>query len=371
MGEYGSKTTRSTRTAFGTVAVLTLGLSLQTLSAQQTTPVPAPPNQAATPPTVANPSEEGVSLVDLVDEYVELGIGPRDFALTLRADFFKTGALRTYAPYTVTFDASALDATSMMLYVRLVERGVAAAQPDGTAAQPGPPAAGATASTLAPAVAFEDLVLVDVAAPESGGPIRISRALAVNPGDYVVYLALREQGKTEGAKSSILQQTLTVPDFSADTLSTSSVMLVERMGTRPAALTPAEQLRRPYTIGTMEIVPAWRSTYATTDTLTTLFIIYGPANAADTNRPNVTVDYDFYQRSDGSETYFNRAPRQTFDAETLPIGFDLALGHQLVAERSVSLQAFPAGDYRIDIRVTDRVSGQSLGHEVFFSVQAP
>ncbi len=356
MGEYGSMITRSTQTAFSTVAVLTLGLSLQTLSAQQTTPVPAPPNQAATPPTVPNPSEGGVSLVDLVDEYVELGIGPRDFALTLGADFFKTGALRTYAPYTVTFDASALDATSMMLYVRLVERGVAAAQPDGTAAQP---------------VAFEDLVLVDVSAPESGGPIRISRAFAVNPGDYVVYLALREQGKTEGAKSSILQQTLTVPDFSADTLSTSSVMLVERMGTRPAALTPAEQLRRPYTIGTMEIVPAWRSTYATSDTLTTLFIIYGPATAADTNRPNVTVDYDFYQRSDGSESYFNRAPRQTFDAETLPIGFDLALGHQLVAERSVPLQAFPAGDYRVDIRVTDRVSGQSLGHDVFFSVQAP
>ncbi len=383
-------TSRQTRTLLAAAAVLTLGLSPQMVSGQQTPPTqevtpptaPTPsqevtppvvpsPGQVVTPPAAPTPSQEAAPLVELVNEYVERGVGPRDFAVTLRIDFFKGALLQGYAPYTVSLDSADLNAASVMFYLRIVERRIEPAQAEGitialTEPPPSPPVAPA-----APAVVFEDLLFADVPTPGSGEPMRISRAFALDPGDYDVYIALQERGTTEGAQTSVLQQPITVPDFFAETLSTSSVMQIERMGVRPAPLTATALLERPYTLGTMEIVPAWRSTYTTSDTLSLLFIIYSPSNAADTNRPNVTVDYDFYRTSDGSETFFNSTPRMTFNAQTLPVGFDLALGHQLVAERSVPLQAFPAGDYRIDITVFDRVSGRSLGRQVSFSVEAP
>ncbi len=365
--------------------MLTVGLSPQVVSGQQappsqevtppTDPTPSqeitPPavpsaDQVVTPPAAPTPSQEAAPLVELVNEYVERGVGPRDFPVTLRIDFFKGALLQGYAPYTVSLDSSELDAASVMFYLRIVERGPAQAEGITIALTEPPPS-----PTVAPAVVFEDLLFADVPTPGSGEPMRISRAFALDPGDYDVYIALQERGTTAGARTSVLQQPISVPDFFAETLSMSSVMQIERMGVRPAPLTATALLERPYTLGTMEIVPAWRSTYTTSDTLSILFIIYGPSNAADTNRPNVTVDYDFYRTSDGSATFFNSTPRMTFNAETLPVGFDLALGHQLVAERSVPLQAFPAGNYRIDITIFDRVSGRSLGRQVSFSVEAP
>ena len=72
---------------------------------------------------------------------------------------------------------------------------------------------------------------------ELGGraePIRITRGFAVPPGDYDVYVALRERGADPLAseprlKAAVLKQPLSVPDFWAGELATSSVMLADRI----------------------------------------------------------------------------------------------------------------------------------------------
>ena len=56
------------------------------------------------------------------------------------------------------------------------------------------------------------------------------------------------------------------------------------------------------------------------------------------------------------------------NAETLPPGFDVAQGHQLVGSLNVPVSAFEAGDYRLAIKVTDNKSGKSLTHDVAFTV---
>jgi hypothetical protein len=41
---------------------------------------------------------------------------------------------------------------------------------------------------------------------------------------------------------------------------------------------------------------------------------------------------------------------------------------QLVTGQNIPLGGFPAGDYRLDIKVTDNEEDDELMHELFFSV---
>jgi len=70
----------------------------------------------------------------------------------------------------------------------------------------------------------------------------------------------------------------------------------------------------------------------------------------------------------GGETFFNRTIPTNLNAETLPREFDLEAGSQLQAAQAVSLATFPAGDYRLEIRVTDKIAGKTLTRAVTFTV---
>ena len=56
------------------------------------------------------------------------------------------------------------------------------------------------------------------------------------------------------------------------------------------------------------------------------------------------------------------------NAETLPPAFDFAAGHQLQAGQAVPLGSFPEGDYRLEIKVTDKLANKTLTRDVNFSV---
>ena len=48
--------------------------------------------------------------------------------------------------------------------------------------------------------------------------------------------------------------------------------------------------------------------------------------------------------------------------------FDFAAGHQLQTGQAVPLASFPEGDYRLEIKVTDKISSKTLTRDVNFSV---
>ena len=338
-------------------------------------PVQSPPvgeaGQASPEPGVAPvapapvPDPEVLALLSMVDEYSGGAAAPLDFTFGLSIDFFKGALGKTYAPFTISLDRSSLQTGALIVYVRVVEAGSTADA--GTAESAESPAAAQAGDAFLPLPAFEDVHFVQL---PPGNPSRISRAFGVSPGVYDAYVGVRERGGVDGVRSAIAKQSVTVPDLSGGRLATSSVLRIERMGLHATPLPATERAGRPYAMGTMEIVPAWRSTYSTSETMSLFFIVYGASVAPETSKPNVTVDYEFYRTTGGTETFFNRMPRQAFDADTLPPQFDLALGHQLVAERSLPLQSFPAGDYRVEILVSDRVSGQTLTRNVDFTVEA-
>jgi hypothetical protein len=225
----------------------------------------------------------------------------------------------------------------------------------------------------APRFAYEDLNTIPVT-PGQSSPARVSRAFTVGGGTYDVYVVLKEatsqQKNAPPPKTSLIKQTLTVPDFWSADLSTSSVIIAQRIEPLNAPLSPNEQVERPYALGMMEIVPAFDLKFNKKSELSTFMLIYNPKTDA-MNKPDVTVEYNFYVKPSGApEKFFNKTNPQALNATTLPPAFDMTLGHQLQTGQAVPLASFPDGDYRLEIKVTDKLANKSLTRDINFTVTA-
>ena len=202
-------------------------------------------------------------------------------------------------------------------------------------------------------------------------PMRIQRSFTVPAGAYDIYVAVKEpssQAKNAPpAKSSVIKQTVTVPDFWNNELTTSSVIVAQRIDPLPAPLTPQQQIDRPYALGGIEIVPVNDLKMSKKVELQTFMIIYNPKTDS-MNKPDVLVEYNFYAKAAGAEKFFNKTTPQNLNAQTLPPQFDVAAGHQLQAGQGVPLASFPEGDYRLEIKVTDKIANKSLTRDVNFTV---
>ena len=88
--------------------------------------------------------------------------------------------------------------------------------------------------------------------------------------------------------------------------------------------------------------------------------------------PDLQIEYNFYQQTpDGPEPeeFFNTTQPQEFNAATIGLGFDLSLGHTLPVTQSVPLTLFPAGDYRLEIKLIDNAGSTELINDVMLTVE--
>ena len=120
--------------------------------------------------------------------------------------------------------------------------------------------------------------------------------------------------------------------------------------------------------GSLEVdVQADDRSYAKSSEFQITFPISGAQNTPE-GKPDINVDFNFYRRLPEGEKFFNRTAPQHFNTATLPGEFCTALGHKLVAGVGVPLTSFPAGNYRLEIKVTDKVSSQIATRNVNFTV---
>jgi hypothetical protein len=150
-------------------------------------------------------------------------------------------------------------------------------------------------------------------------------------------------------------------------LTTSSVLLgaIEQLS---APLTPEQQQENPYTFGTMRVVPSLDAKFKKAGELQVLFWVYG--TQANAGKPDLQIEYNFHHKTAEGEKYFNKTAPQLLNASTLPAQFDVAAGHQLPGSLVVPLASFPVGDYRLEIKLTDKISGKTLTQNVNFTVEA-
>ena len=302
--------------------------------------------------------QELMSLASIVGAALQGQIVPTDEPFGWANDYLKSSEQTTFVPFTLSVDQAKVSTPTVAMYIFVAPQSAPAADVAGAVPE-------------LPTPAFEDAYHVNLGPSSADGVYEIRRGFWVPGGDYTVYVALSESGVPDGteAKTMMLKQAVSVPNLWSDQLTTSSVIQavsIESLSVPPPA---DQQLANPYTLGTMRIVPKRIPEYLKNEELSLVFLVYN-AGLTASGLPDVHVEYTFNSRGSDGDEYFNRTNPQDFNEQTLPPGFDLAAGHQLVAGQAVSLAGFPEADYRLEIEVTDNTNGASLIRYVDFSVSA-
>jgi hypothetical protein len=308
------------------------------------------------------------AIYKLIDGVLAGQPAPNDLSIEwARHDVLKALGDRQYVPFIVTVDPSATSSDTLRIYWRVVPK-APAAPPAGAA-----PETKTDANAEPAQFAYEDMSEVRLPSGRDARA-RIARSFTVGDGGYDVFVVVKEptpnrrQRNAPPEKISLLRQSIDVPELWNDELNTSSVFIAERIDPLPAPLTPEQQAERPYAMGPIEIVPVLDTRMPKSAEISTFFMIYNAKSDA-ANKPDVSVEFNFYFTAAGeAEKFFNKTTPQELNAQTLPPQFDFAAGHQLQSGQSVPLASFPEGQYRLEIKVTDKLANTSVTRNVNFSV---
>ncbi len=309
------------------------------------------------------------ALVKVVDA-VSMGQqpAPTDIPVTWESNHFVKGSdSSTYIPFSLVIDKTKLTTPGAAMYVRVVSKSPA---PAPVAAATGGRNDNRNQEAARVVYPWDNVHFLDV--PASG---KVSRAMALQPGEYEMFIAVKEKTVANPPRNApppkigLLRRDLTVPDFTKPELVTSSVIVATEIESLNAPLGPTEQQEQPYTFGVMKIVPSPDLKLKKSGELQILFWVYG-AQADAMNKPDVTIEYSFHQKTAEGEKYFNKTAPQALNATTLPPQFDVKAGHQLPGSLVVPLGSFPAGDYRLEIKITDKLSTKTLTQNATFTVES-
>ena len=325
---------RDLRTSFAVATVLALTFAPGTSA--QTRPAASP----EIPPPV-----DSAPLAAIADEVAAGRPAPQDFALTwTRCDAMKAQGSKQLMAFTVTYDPAQVAGRPLTLYWRVVANSGAA--PAATVLQ---------GSSAVPA------------ASPATSPARVTRGFIVPAGQYQLIVVAREAAPAGGpAKAAALTQAVTVPDFWNGDLTTSSVILSDRLDPVPTPATRPTALERPYVMGGLELVPAWDAAFTRKSEISPFFLVYN-AKLDAANKPDVLIEYRFFGQGPSGEVHANTAEAQTLNARTLPPQFDPAT-YQLQGGQSFPLTSFTPGRYRLEITITDRVAKTSIVRDIPFSI---
>jgi hypothetical protein len=341
-------------------------------------PRPADGRQAGR--TVQTQRLEGEAILALADAALEGKPVPSDFRIEWQNEFLKAQR-GTFVPFTLTVDLSRISRPAALVYVRAVR------QSGGT---------GEDAATTGrrDRHGVEADFPVDAIFPvelqqEPGQIARIHRGFSLAPGRYDVFVVMQERLEPAAPdvrpKASVLRQPLTVPDFWAPGLTTSTVIVADRLDVLGQPLAPDDLAERPYVIGQNDVTPAVDRRFRRDEELIVIFLVYNPTVTSG-KQYDLQVEYHFFRRAAGTagrdtrevrsdhppalegERYFNHTEPQRFNAANAGALADPAGAQPVVAGQGVPLAGFEPGDYRLAIRITDLLAGKSILRDVLFTV---
>ena len=346
----------SFRRVFVHVCALVLAASVSLPAYAQDKP-PAPEQQQR---KLSNDEKRDyIALTELVDAVMAgKQPAPADVKLKFQNHFLKSNK-NVYIPYLLDISGGSFSSYPVTMYVRAVRK------PEAGAAPAAPAAKGVETNWPFADVYF----LTEKSVTTAGDVTQLGRALELPPGEYTLYIAMRERqpkDRKQQPKSVVLAQPLTVPDLSTG-LATSSVILAKSLDPAPEQLTGQQQLEQPFTISGYRIVPSFGAPIPqASGELMFVFFIYNEGIAAS-GKPDIDVDYLFYRANE--EKPFTKLATQSFNATTLPGQFDLNAGHQVFVGQGIPVKdAFKPGEYRLEIKVTDKTNGQAITRNVPFTV---
>jgi hypothetical protein len=292
-------------------------------------------------------------LVKTVDGVMAGQPAPADIQMSLQPFFMKSQEQRTFVPFVL--EVTGAPATDAALYVRVVN----------PSAEPDP-------KTKRVEYPWDDIHFL-TAAQVTSSQGRLSRVFMAPPGTYDVYIAMKERVPEKGPKPAtgpkmgVLKTQVTVPDFWNGELMTSSVIVADKVNVLTAMPSPEEARERPFVFGAQELIPAADSAFGKDEQLATFFQVYNAA-LDPAGKPNLVLEYNFHRTEGGAEKFFNKTAPQEVNASMLPPTFD-PTKFPVPGGIEVPLKSFPEGQYRLEIKVTDKVSGKVVTRDVNFTVK--
>ena len=209
---------------------------------------------------------------------------------------------------------------------------------------------------------FEDTVQVDVPAellPKTVDNSQVYwKALPLKPGHYRLDIVVKD---VNGDRKGNWSKSLMVPDYGDDRLSNSSLIVADQM--YPVAT--KEIGTGNFVIGTMKIRPRVPSAdgkpvaFKRDQKLNFWMQIYNLGVDEKTHKPSATIEYDVIN------TATNKAVVHTTES-TEQMG---NVGEQVTLQKTLSAANLQPGLYRIQIKVNDNVSKQTVDPSATFAVE--
>jgi hypothetical protein len=282
--------------------------------------------------------------------------------LAWRHDAFKAVQGKIYVPFTISYEANKSLPNNITMLVRAVKKGTPIAKdPEKTPYE------------------FEQLFTGDALPSAAGKPVELTRRIVVPAGDVEVYVAVQPAPGIEPRKGDVLVKgvarkfDLNLPDFWNGELTTSSMLLIDKIEPLKEAPTQDTIVFKPYTFTGADMSLARDVEFKKAEELTLYFHVYNPT--LENKRPDVSVEYEFLKKEadgdkpamteDGKKLVYNA---QKYNAQTLPAQWDPELGFQVAPGFAIPLNLFPLGEYRISIKITDNKAQKTITREVGFKV---
>jgi GWxTD domain-containing protein len=199
---------------------------------------------------------------------------------------------------------------------------------------------------------FEDAVTATASAAElldmKNRKSAYGKTVPLAPGTYRVDVIVRD---INSGATQVKHLGFTVPKYDAKQLSTSTLVLAAKLQSMSDAPAVGQ-----FTIGQFKVIPNVARTYRKGDPIGIYLQVYNAGVDQTTLRPSVDVDYVLSK--DGKE--LGKMPedwRGMSDA-----------GQRLTLARMITSDQLAPGDYELQVRIKDRVSGQSLSPSEKFTI---
>ncbi len=309
---------------------------------------------------------ELVTLAVAINEARQGQRAPDSDAITYLPSYFKgIGDDLISGPFSLLIDPAAVTAGNIAVYVAMAE-------------------SSSDSSDLELSdLVFENSFYVGTGTRD-GDRVSIASFVQAEGGAYDLYIAVRDSfdGDAPVERSldpvtrqitqvtvvppiTILQERVTIPDLWTDELQIGSVLLFRDLQPLTEAPTPEDIAESPYLLTGFRVTPRLDADFRQQDELRFMFGIYNAGH--DGGMPDITVSYDFHSRTADGDEFFNRTAPQQLGPQTLPPGFDVRQ-FPLVIPQNIPLGGFPAGAYRLEIKVTDNEEDTELTQDLLFSV---
>lgn len=171
------------------------------------------------------------------------------------------------------------------------------------------------------------------------------RALPLKPGLYKLSLVLKDENS---GNIGYLDEGIRVPRYDDDKLSSSSLILADLIQQVPTTQVGTGM----FVIGSTKVRPSVQKVFTRDQDLGIYMQVYNLAQDPTTHKPSAEIDYSLTK--DGKSLYSTTEKAQTA---------------QVTISKTLPLKSLAPGEYKLEIKVTDNVSKQSVMEPATFQVQ--